>query len=264
MKRLRITFSNWVKEPGNIISIIFLVFVLSFVFRFIFAGTLFGGSIDSARYLLSTLAQTQGAIVAIVISLTIVAVQVGSQAYSLRTTDLLLRYEFFWLLLALYGISIIYDVVLLNRLNNDNIGLLGIEVNISIIIAAIIFWALFPYSKKTIGRLRPQTIIQILGKRVLANNKRTFDSNRKEDILPLFDITKKSIRVDDIAIARDSVRKLEAVCCGILSEELDEEKEKAAVKYFAGQYQRTAKIAFIQNDIDSTIEISSSLSTIAN
>ena len=180
MKRLVIRFKDWIKEPGNVISIIFLAFVLTFVFRFIFTGTLFGGSIDSARYLLSALAQTQGAIAAIVISLTIVAVQVGSQAYSLRTTDLLLRYEFFWLLLALYGISIIYDVVLLNRINDTNIGLLGAEVNISIIMAVIIFWALFPYSKKTIGRLRPQTIIQILGKRILANNKKTFDSNRKE------------------------------------------------------------------------------------
>ena len=91
-----------------------------------------------------------------------------------------------------------------------------------------------------------------------------YNARLKEDILPLFDIAKKSIRVDDIATARDSVRRLEVVCCGILSEELDEQKEKEVAEYFAEQYQRTAKIAVIQNDIDSTIEISKSLSNIAN
>ncbi len=253
---------DWLKEVGNLISLAFLAFFLIFFFRFAIAGSLFGGSVDSARYLLSTLAQTQGAIVAIVISLTIVAVQVSSQAYSLRTTDLLLRYELFWLLLFLYGVSIFYDSILLNRINNDNIAALGTEVNISILMAAIIFWGLFPYSKKTMERLRPQTIIRILGKHVLANDKGTFNAHRREAMLPLFDITKKAIRVDDIATARDGIRKLEEVCCAILAEQLNEEEAKVTAEYFSEQYQRTAKIAFIQNDIDSVGEISRSLARI--
>jgi len=255
---------DWFKEAGNLISLSFLAFVLIFFFRFAVTGSLFGGSIDSARYLLSALAQTQGAIVAIVISLTIVAVQVSSQAYSLRITDLLLKYEFFWLLLFLYGVSIVYDVILLNRINDGNIGMLGAEVNASILMASIIFWALFPYAKKTMERLRPQTIIQILGRRILASGRGVFDANRREGILPLFDITKKAIRVDDIATARDGIYKLEEVCTKILAEPLNERAEKETSEYFFEQYQRTAKFAFMQNDIDSVSEISRSLQKIAN
>lgn len=255
---------DWFKEAGNLISLSFLAFVLIFFFRFAVTGSLFGGSIDSARYLLSALAQTQGAIVAIVISLTIVAVQVSSQAYSLRITGLLLKYEFFWLLLFLYGVSIVYDVILLNRINDGNIRMLGAEVNASILMAGIIFWALFPYAKKTMERLRPQTIIQILGRRILASGRGVFDANRREGILPLFDITKKAIRVDDIATARDGIYKLEEVCTKILAEPLNERAEEETAEYFFEQYQRTAKIAFMQNDIDSVSEISRSLQKIAN
>lgn len=256
--------SSWLKQAGNLISLSFLVFLLGFLFRFAIEGSLFGGSIDSARYLLSALAQTQGAIIAIVISLTIVAVQVSSQAYSLRITNLLLKYEFFWFMLFLYGLSIIYDVTLLNRINDSNIGSLGAEVNVSILIAAIVLWGLFPYTKKTIERLRPQTIVRILGKHILSNNKGTFASNRRETIFPLFDTTKRAIRTDDIATARDGIKEIEKVCCGIISEKLSEEDERKAVGYFCEQYQRTAKIASAQNDIDSAIEVSRSLEHMGN
>jgi len=255
---------SWFKQPSNLISVSFLVFALILLFRFAIGGSLFGGSVDSARYLLSALAQTQGAIIAIVISLTIVAVQISSQSYSLRITDLLLRYEFFWFMLFLYGLSIIYDVTLLSRINNDNIGSLGSEVNASLFIAAIVIWALFPYAKKTIERLRPQTIIRILGKHILSNDRGTFSTNRNEAIFPLFDATKKAVRSDDIATSRDGIGEIERVCCEILAEDLNEEDEKSAASYFCEQYQRTAKIAFAQNDIDSVLEISRSLLQIAS
>jgi len=254
----------WFKEAGNLISVFFLVFVLGFLSQFAIEGTLFGGSIDSARYLLSALAQTQGAIIAIVISLTIVAVQVSSQAYSLRITDILLRYQFFWFMLFLYGLSIIYDVTLLNRINQSNIGSLGTEVNVTVFIAAIALWALFPYSKKTIERLRPQTIMRTLGKHILFDCRGTFDTNRIEAIFPLFDATKKAIRGDDIATARDGMREIERVCCEILAEGLNEQDEKSAMDYFCQQYQRTAKIAFAQDDTDSVLEVSRSLELIAD
>lgn len=255
---------SWLEQAGNLISLSFLVFILAFLFKFAIEGSLFGGSIDSARYLLSALAQTQGAVVAIVISLTVVAVQVSSQAYSLRVTDLLLKYEFLWFMLFLYGLSIIYDVTLLNRINDSNIETLGAEVNVSIFIAAIALWALFPYVKRTLERLRPQTMIRMLGKHILSNNKGMFASNRSETVFPLFDTTKKAIRVDDIATARDGIREIEKVCCGVIIEKLSEKDERTAVEYFCEQYQRTARIAFAQRDIDSAMEVSRSLERIGN
>jgi hypothetical protein len=260
--KVKILLSS-LRETGNLVSLSFLIFVLVFLLSFAIQGSLFGGSIDSARYVLSALAQTQGAIIAIAISLTIVAVQVSSQAYSLRITDLLLKHPFFWFILFLYGISIVYDVTLLNRINDSNIQSLGPEVNISIFMAAIALWALFPYSKKTLERLRPQTIIGVMCKHILSENVGTFNENRKEGISPLFDAIKKAIRTDDITTARDGIKEIERVCCGIVGETLDEKDERAVIEHFCEQYQRSARIAFTQNDIDSVIEICRSLEQIA-
>lgn len=63
---------------------------------------LFNGSADSARYLLSALAQSQAAIVAIVITLTLIAVQLASQVYSPRVMDLFLKGWQFWFLVSIH------------------------------------------------------------------------------------------------------------------------------------------------------------------
>lgn len=49
---------------------------------------LFHTDADSARYMLSALVQTQAAIVAIVITLTLIAVQLTASAYSPRVIDI--------------------------------------------------------------------------------------------------------------------------------------------------------------------------------
>lgn len=57
---------------------------------------------DSARYLLSSLVQCEAAIIAIVISLVLIAVQFAASSWSGRIVDELKRTLEFWMLIILY------------------------------------------------------------------------------------------------------------------------------------------------------------------
>jgi uncharacterized membrane protein len=74
---------------------------------------LFHTDADSARYMLSALVQSQAAIVAIVITLTLIAVQLTASVYSPRVIDIFKRNPDMWILLGCYGVSIFYGFIVL-------------------------------------------------------------------------------------------------------------------------------------------------------
>ena len=73
---------------------------------------------DSARYLLSALVQSQAAIVAIVVTLTLVAIQLVVSSYSLRAIDIFKKIPMWWFL-ACYGASIFYGLFVLGLIHED-------------------------------------------------------------------------------------------------------------------------------------------------
>ena len=80
-----------------------VVLVCFSLFRYF---NLFHTDADSARYMLSALVQSQAAIVAIVITLTLIAVQLTASAYSPRVIDIFKKNPDMWILLGCYGVSI--------------------------------------------------------------------------------------------------------------------------------------------------------------
>ncbi len=243
--------------------------------------TLFGGSADSARYLLSALAQSQAAIVTIVITLTLVAVQLASQTYSPRIMDLFLKSFAFWILLLFYSLSIMYDFILLDMITERNINSFGCLVDFGVILMAGTFSALFLYVKGAIEQLKPDTFIKRLGgdvrkelktfleaihKRYIGNKNNYSPRllNEKEDkILPLIDITKKAIRIDDLTTARHGIKELRDIWSDIVrSDEFKSEQKEEIVKHFSEHFIRISHVAFIQDDVDSAIAITESLEKI--
>ena len=73
---------------------------------------------DSARYLLSALVQSQAAIVAIVVTLTLVAIQLVVSSYSLRAIDIIKKSPLWWFLTC-YGMSIFYGLFVLGLIQKD-------------------------------------------------------------------------------------------------------------------------------------------------
>jgi uncharacterized membrane protein len=109
----------WVSYPRKlwterILVYSFLLFLVIFVGAVLFAKfNLFHTAADSARYMLSALVQSQAAIIAIVITLSLVAVQLTASTYSPRVIDIFKKNPDIWILLGFYGFSIFYGLFLL-------------------------------------------------------------------------------------------------------------------------------------------------------
>lgn len=68
---------------------------------------------DNARYLISALIQSQAAIISIVITLTLVAIQITASHYTSRLIDIFKEYPLMWLLLLFFLISITTNIFFL-------------------------------------------------------------------------------------------------------------------------------------------------------
>lgn len=200
------------------IVVIITIFVLTFTFSYF---SILHTNAESARYMLSTLVQSEAAIVAIVISLSLVAIQLASSSYSIRMIDLLKKYPDFWVLLVIYVTAIIYGLGVLILIKADSDGTSNIENYIygAYFFGVIAFLFLIPYMWTTFNLLKPSTMIDILAEEVtkenilsaLKNNKyegyifRSYVNMEKDPILPIIDIVHSSLKNYDSDTARDGL-----------------------------------------------------------
>lgn len=227
---------------------------------------------NNARYLLSTLAQGQAAIIGIVVSLTLVAMQISAQTYSPRVIDIFKEYIGFWVLIAIYGLSIFFDVFALYVVpDNDS------TVNLAILIAFVAFTALIPFIYYTMDLMKPKNIIEKLGNKIkkddflkvviekyVENNTQYSKMslvNDEDQIVPLVDLIKKAIKSDDITATRDGINKLETILCELY----DYEGNKDGItKHFCEHLERISSLSFAENNEDIIIELSETLERVAD
>ena len=110
-------------------------------------GTLFPNvsffqtDVDSARYLISTIVQSKVAVIAIVFTLSLIAVQQTTSTYSPRVIDIYKDHKKnkpFFILLCAYIICIAFSSLLLKAIPKDNIVTLPIESCIWIVYALLV------------------------------------------------------------------------------------------------------------------------------
>jgi hypothetical protein len=202
----------WIARLIVYSSCLAVVFLLCFILFRNF--NLFHTDADSARYMLSALVQSQAAIVAIVITLTLIAVQLTASAYSPRVIDIFKRNPDMWLLLGCYGVSIFYGFIVLKLVEGVegeavsqsaiwSLGFVSISfefcVSLAYWLGAFTFVALFPYMRNIIGLLKSETII----KRLAIEITRDKILNSKEDpIQPIVDIIHGSTMKYDLETTR--------------------------------------------------------------
>ncbi len=85
------------------------------------------GFFDNERYLISALVQSLAATIALVITLSLVAVQLAAQSYSARVIDVYKNNPDMWILLSIYIVVIFYGLGLLKVID---IGVAGINWNL--------------------------------------------------------------------------------------------------------------------------------------
>ena len=142
--------------------------------------------VDSARYMLSALIQSEAAIVALVVTLSLVAVQLAAQSYSARVIEVFRKAPDLWILMVIYGIAIFYGLGVLKMIekanpqlcNTDFICRSNLEWHIafSYYLGVFAFVALMPYILKIFDMLNPVKLINILKEditqeNILAGNK---------------------------------------------------------------------------------------------
>ncbi len=247
----------WTKRifEYNVLAILF-----SFVGTVLFAYfNLFHTDANSARYMLSALVQSQAAIVAIVVSLTLIAVQLSASAYSPRVIRIFRNNPDVWLLLALYGHSIFYGLLILKTIRDGDlreISLFNYPIEIHIICAYFLgifsFLMLFRYILSIIDLLNPVNIIN----RLTADITKDAILKPKEDpIQPIMDIVHGSIMRYDIATMRVG---LKAVTERVI-EIIDSDGEKEISERFCTHLERVSKLAISKEDEEAALEVVNNL-----
>lgn len=193
----------WLNEPKwmNRMVLYFLILlpavfiVLHYIFSYF---ELFHTGAESARFVLSTLIQSESAIAALVITLSLVAVQLAASSYSARVIDMFRRTPDLWILIGIYSFAIFYGLGILKLVEPAGPHTAGapnvppgLEAHISLAyyLGFFAFFALVPYIWSTLEMLKPSTVINMLAERITKQRILAAAEKTSEDpILPIIDI----------------------------------------------------------------------------
>ncbi len=184
--------------------------------------------IDNNRYLLSAMAQSQAAIIAIVITVSLVAVQLAASTYSPRVVDIFKSNPDFWLLLSLYAGSVLYDSLILMILS-ERISTFYIFISYWLCSSAVL--ALFPYMLSMINILSPEAIIRKLLDDIDCESSPTemesyivgtyslvYHQHPERDIFqPIIDIVRGAFIKGDYKTAKIGLRMMTGKVIGIIN-----------------------------------------------
>ncbi len=248
-----------------------LLFSLAFYLNFTHFK-LFHTDAESARYMLSALVQSQAAIVAIVISLTLIAVQLTASAYSPRVIDIFKKNLDMWILLGFYGFSIFYGLFLLKLVEGAEgelvsqsairaLGRFSISfefcVSLAYWLGAFTFVVLIAYMWNIMGLLKPESIInqltiEITKDKIIDTEEDKLINPEKDPAQPLMDMIRGSIMKYDFLTARTGLRAF--INRGIKI--INSKNEKVISRWFCGHLEHVGKLAVSKFDEESTLEVS--------
>ena len=114
---------------------------------------------DNARSILCTLVGSEAAIVAIVVSLTLIAIELTASAYSPRVIKISLRNPDMWILLTIYGVAIFSSIILLKQLPYES-RFPSEDVSLAFWLGVFSYVALVPYLWNIPLLLDPRNIVK--------------------------------------------------------------------------------------------------------
>jgi hypothetical protein len=164
----------------------------------------------------------------------------------------------FWVLLIIYGFSILYDLVLLRMLTEETVAALVMWINFSVILTVISFLFLFYYAYKTIDQLKPERIIQWIVK----HKTEDVGSFKRDTISPVAVILNQALIANDPHTLKVGLEALERLNIDRIESNIDSKDKLEIVKYTTGKISRLTDIAISENDESAIIEITDSLGKI--
>lgn len=280
-------------------SLLFLLttFVLGFV---LVAYNFLDTTPDSARYMFSTLVQSEAAILAIVISLTLVCVQQTSSSYSTRIVNIFKRKNpDLWIILVVYLGTMAYTLLVLKQIGVD--GFNYAHHSIAVLIYGVFsFVCLIPYMLNTLDLLNPATIMKLLSENITTDallssidEKKVIKPKYSEDvdyiimmeireeydfyetgdkfiiyekdpIQPIVDIVRGSLRIHDFKTAKFGLKIIAEKTNYIFSHEsMDRPYHEVLLKHLIQLYTEVGYFTLKSGDIDTMTQIVLNLRLVA-
>jgi hypothetical protein len=249
-------------ERSHILLSRLIVYFGIFIAVFVIGGTILlylnfnNSDSDSGRYFLSSLVQCQAAIISIVISLTLIAVQLTSQKYSFKTVDIFKKDPDLWILLVCYIISISYEFLILKEIKGSAFITenLGYFVSIAYLLGIFTLLVLIPYILNTINLLRSDTLILRLIDSINPENfpeKRIYlNYNPHDPVQTIFDVIHTSIKNYDISTLDFAITQLLNRMSLILQKDSVIRSNDTVSDYFSKNMERAGLLAIDKRDSD--------------
>jgi len=232
---------------------------------------------NSARYLLSALVQSQAAIIAIVVTMTLVAVQLTASAYSPRVIDIFKNDHVMWLLLVWYGLSMFFGLFVLemtgSNYSNPNPWCIAVSLESCVFLAYLMgilaFAGLFWHVGNVITLLKPENIIKKLSGGITRESVLKFirpeekqngnqtESAKNDPVQPIVDIIHGAVMKYDIATTRVGLKAITEKAIEVIHS--DYEGETAG--HFCAHLERIGKLTVSREDGESVIKVIESLDT---
>jgi hypothetical protein len=209
--------------------------------------------------MLSALVQSQAAIVAIVITLTLIAVQLTASAYSPRVIDIFRKNPDMWILLGCYGVSIFYGLIVLKLVEGverEFVSCVSIwfefYVSLAYWLGAFTFVALFPYMWNIMGLLKSENIIKRLAKEITKDKilkeehlkkeskDRLEEIREKDPLQPIMDIIHASIMKYDLETTRVGLTTLTRQVTKIIDSDIE---EKISMRFCERHLRQAGRLA---------------------
>lgn len=223
---------------------------------------------DNARYMLSALVQSLAAVIAIVVTLSLVAIQLSAQSYSPRVIDVYRKNPDIWILISIYTTTIFFGLATIKIIGIDTLPLNGL-VNIEVFIFAAYFLGFFaficliPYIWNTLASLNPATVIQLLAKEITEQKMEDLDErestlDKNSPLLPIIDIITSSIMKYDYATVRTGTNAI----VNPISEILNKGNEEQISEHICNHLERVSMLALKREDDECSVILIKSLTTI--
>jgi len=235
----------WVRYPLLlVVAVILGIFSFETIVILAPESTALQTSTDSARYLISALIQGEAAIIAIVITLSLVAIQQTSSSYSARVIDIFKdprKTPDFFILIISYIICIVFGALLLKIIKDqsqvDQVVSTSIDtwIWVSFILFIFLLISLIPYILHTLEMFKPSTLIRLLSENI---NKEAIESaielekSNSQDksgqiilindtIQPIVDVLQGSIKSYDYETTRYGLKIIENKTIQIIDAKYD-------------------------------------------
>lgn len=187
----------------SLIYLLFLIITILIYLSFKKLNLFNNTDADSTRYMLSTLVQGEFTVIVLILTMSLIVVQLVTQSYSIRIIDLFREFPDFWALILVYGFAIFAGLYVLGMIGSSNINDIEAYISGLYYIGIFVYVILIPYTWQILDLLKPYTVIKMLAERMnqndLAESKEDNKIKKMNDpTVPIIDIINNSLIRQDL------------------------------------------------------------------